>query len=233
MQPNVTQPNRILVVEDEPKVAAALKEGLGREGYNVTVTHTGEDAYFVLSSNPFDIVLLDIMLPGRSGLEVLRTARRQGLKIPILLLTARDSVEDRVEGLDSGADDYLVKPFALAELLARVRSLLRRAKSDVHQRMQFNDLEVNVLERSVTRSGAAIELTLREYQLLEYLCRHQGSIVSREMLAKEVWKEAARATPLDNVIDVHMARLRKKIDSGFDPKLIHTVRGVGFILKEA
>jgi two-component system copper resistance phosphate regulon response regulator CusR len=148
------------------------------------------------------------------------------------LLTARDSIEDRVKGLDTGADDYLIKPFAFPELLARIRALLRRGLPDKPEKMSAGNLVVDVPSRSVSRGGAAIELTAREYDLLEYLLRNQGSVVSREMLARDVWKETARATPIDNVIDVHIARLRRKIDDGFDSKLLHTVRGVGFTLRE-
>lgn len=222
----------ILVVEDDPKIAATLREGLEQESYGVKVATTGEDAFFLLSSEPFSLVCLDVMLPGRTGIEVLRAVRKQGLGTPVLLLTAKDAVENRVEGLDAGADDYLVKPFAFPELLARMRSLLRRTSQSDLTRFQIADLEFNARSRHVTRSGKSIELTLKEFDVLDYLFRNKGNIVSREMLAKDVWKEASRATPLDNVIDVHMARLRRKIDSSHAQKLIHTVRGVGFMLKE-
>jgi two-component system, OmpR family, copper resistance phosphate regulon response regulator CusR len=226
--PNKTN---ILVVEDDPKIAATLREGLEEESYQVKVATTGEDAFFLISSEPFSLVCLDIMLPGRSGIEVLRAVRKLGLGTPVLLLTAKDAVESRVEGLDAGADDYLVKPFAFPELLARMRSLLRRTSQSDLTRFQIADLEFNARTRHVTRSGKSIDLTLKEFDLLDYLLRNKGNIVSREMLAKDVWKEA-RATPLDNVIDVHMARLRRKIDSSHAQRLIHTVRGVGFMLKE-
>jgi two-component system, OmpR family, copper resistance phosphate regulon response regulator CusR len=150
----------------------------------------------------------------------------------VLMLTARDAIEDRVLGLDTGADDYLVKPFAFSELLARVRALVRRGTPETTRRMRAGDLEVDVVGRSVVRAGKALDLTAREFDLLEYLVRHQGNVVSREMLARDVWKEAARHTPLDNVIDVHMARLRRKVDDQFEEKLVHTVRGVGFIIRE-
>jgi DNA-binding response OmpR family regulator len=171
------------------------------------------------------------MLPGRSGLEVLSALRRQERRLPVLLLTARDSVEDRVLGLDAGADDYLVKPFAFPELLARVRALLRRGKADAGITLQVDDLHIDLITRTVKRGNRVIELTTREFEILEYLLRHQGQVVSREMLASDVWKETERHTPLDNVIDVHMVRLRRKVDEGSTEKLLHTVRGVGFVLK--
>jgi len=220
---------RILVVEDEPKLATALKQGLEEDQYGVSVARTGEDGFFLLYSQPFDLMVLDVMLPGRDGLEILAQIRQNGLKTPVLLLTAKDSVDDRVRGLDSGADDYLVKPFAFPELLARIRALLRRGSAEAPVRkLKLLDLELDTMSRSVSRRGLIIELTAREYELLEYLMRNQGSVVSREMLARDVWKETARATPIDNVIDVHITRLRRKIDDGFEPKLIHTVRGAGY-----
>jgi two-component system, OmpR family, copper resistance phosphate regulon response regulator CusR len=223
---------RILVVEDEGKVARALKEGLEAEHYDVVVSGTGEDAFFRVNAETFDLVLLDWMLPGRDGIEILTTLRKRELDTPVLILTARDAVEDRVLGLDSGADDYLVKPFAFPELLARIRALVRRGRPNGVLRLKAADLDMDIVARRVTRSGAPIELTSREFELLEYLLRHHQQLVSREMLAREVWKEPARATPLDNVIDVHIARLRKKIDHDAPTKLIHTVRGVGFVLRE-
>jgi DNA-binding response OmpR family regulator len=171
------------------------------------------------------------MLPGRDGLEILGALRRGGFLTPVLVLTARDGVEDRVAGLDAGADDYLVKPFAFAELLARVRALVRRSRGDQLLRLSVGDLVIEVAGRTVSRAGSRIDLTTREYELLEYLVRHKGTLVSREMLARDVWGETERCTPLDNVIDVHIARVRRKVDTG-GARLIHTVRGVGFIVRE-
>jgi DNA-binding response OmpR family regulator len=226
-----TQPVRVLIIEDDLKVAGAVKSGLSAEGYEVVVARSGEDGYYRLTTEPFDIAVLDIGLPGRSGLEILGSLRDKGLRLPVLLLTARDTVEDRVRGLDSGGDDYLVKPFAFAELLARLRALLRRGRVEA-SRVRLADLEIDRIGRTVTRGDEPIDLTAREFELLDYLVRHHGQIVSREMLARDVWKEPSRGTPIDNVIDVHITRLRKKIDHGASPRLIHTIRGVGFILKE-
>ena len=222
---------RVLVVEDETKVAGALRQGLEAEGYQVRVAHTGEDGFFVASSEPFELLILDRMLPGRDGLEVLQALRKKGFLTPVLVLTARDGVDDRVAGLDAGADDYLVKPFAFAELLARVRALVRRSRGDHMVRLMAGDLSIDVTARVVTRDGRRIDLTTREFELLEDLVRHKGTLVSREMLARDVWGETERCTPLDNVIDVHMARVRKKVDAA-GTRLIHTVRGVGFIVRE-
>ncbi len=222
---------RILVVEDEKKVAKALRDGLEAEHYEVQVARTGEEGFFLVSHESFDLVVLDLMLPQRDGLEILTTLRKCGLQTPVLILTARDTVDDRVHGLDSGADDYLVKPFAFPELLARIRSLLRRGRQDQILKLQADDLTMDLVTRKVVRAGQPLELTLKEFEMLEYLLRHAGHVVSREMLARDVWRVIARATPLDNVIDVTVARLRRKIDDPFETKLLHTVRGVGFALR--
>jgi two-component system copper resistance phosphate regulon response regulator CusR len=222
----------ILVVEDEIKMAKALQEGLEADDYAVSVAHTGEEGFYLAQSAPFDMMILDVMLPGRDGFEILTTLRRRGMKTPILLLTSRDTLEDRVRGLDIGADDYLVKPFAFPELLARMRALLRRGKTDVAQRLKVADLEVDAGLRSVKRGGEVIDLTAREFDVLHYLLMNRDRVVSREMLAREIWKEVARQTPLDNVIDAQMVRLRRKIDGQFEKKLLQTVRGVGFILRD-
>jgi len=223
---------RILVVEDEQKVADALREGLEDDGYDVVVERTGEGAFFRVNTETFDVVLLDLTLPGRDGLEILRALRKRRMETPVLVLTARDSLEDRVTGLDAGADDYLVKPFAFAELLARIRALVRRGRVADAPRLSVGDLEMDLVTRKVLRGGRQVDLTVREFELLEFLMRYQGQVVSRETLARDVWKETARTTPLDNVIDVHIARLRRKVDLEQAVKLIHTVRGVGFMLRE-
>jgi DNA-binding response OmpR family regulator len=221
---------RVLVVEDEKKVARALREGLEAEHYDVRVTSSGEEGFFLVNHETFDCVVLDLMLPQRDGLEVLTTLRKRGVQTPVLILTAKDTIDDRVRGLDSGADDYLVKPFAVPELLARIRALLRRGRPDQILKLQQGDLEMDLVTRRVVRAGQILDLTVKEFEVLEYLLRHLGHVVSREMLTRDVWRIAARATPFDNVIDVTIARLRRKIDDPFQTKLLHTVRGVGFIL---
>ena len=182
----------ILVVEDETKVARALSEGLAREGYEVTVARTGEEGYYLLDARSFDLVVLDLMLPGRDGLEILATLRSRDRGIPVLILTARDAVEDRVVGLDTGADDYLVKPFAFPELSARIRALLRRGRAEQSSRLQVADLEVDVAARRVTRGGRILELTAREFERLEYLLRNRARVVSRERSCIAVHRSAAR-----------------------------------------
>jgi len=224
---------RILFIEDEPKVAEAVRKGLEAEHYQVSLAATGEEGFFLATTQGFDLILLDLMLPGRSGIEVLSALREKGNQTPVLILTARDAVEDRVLGLDSGADDYVVKPFAFPELLARIRALARRGRTDQVLRYKLADLELDCVTRKVTRAGQNISLTAKEYELLEYLLRHQGNTVSREMLARDVWRVTNRATPLDNVIDVHIARLRQKLDVPFKKKLLKTIRGVGFVLRES
>ena len=223
---------RVLVVEDERKLAQVLSSALQAEHYDVVVAATGEDGFYRANAERFDLVVLDLMLPGRSGLEILQTLRQRRIEAPVLILTARDGVDDRVLGLDLGADDYLVKPFALPELLARIRALLRRGRSSEVFRLKVGDLELDLVARRVLRADRPIDLTAREFELLEYLLRHQGHLVSREMLARDVWREPRRATPLDNVIDVQMARLRRKVDPEGTARLIHTVRGVGFVMRE-
>jgi|SRR5208283_1073076 two-component system copper resistance phosphate regulon response regulator CusR len=223
---------RLLIVEDDAKTADALKTGLEKEAFTVAVARTGEDGFFLLNTESFDAVVLDWMLPGRAGIDVLKTLRARGIKTPILFLTARDAVDDRVLALQTGADDYLVKPFAFPELVARLHSLLRRATAAEPLKKALADLIMDLETRRVWRAGKIIELTPREFNLLAYLMRQPGQVVTREMLAKEVWAETNRVTPLDNVIDVHIAHLRKKLDDGHAIKLVHTVRGVGFVLRE-
>ena len=221
---------RILVVEDEKKVASALREGLEAEQFDVRTALTGEEGFALASREFFDLVILDLMLPRRSGIAVLSTLRTRGTQTPVLVLTAKDTVEDRVQALDFGADDYLVKPFAFPELLARIRALLRRGRPNREMKMRHEDLEMDVVAHKVARGERRLNLTAKEFEIIEYLLRHTGSVVSREMLARDVWKVAERATPLDNVIDVTMVRLRRKLDDPFKNKLLHTIRGFGFIL---
>jgi DNA-binding response OmpR family regulator len=223
---------RILIVEDEVKVANALKQGFEDELYEVVVANTGEDAFFRINTERFDVILLDVMLPGRDGLQILAGIRKQGIRTPVVLVTARDRIEDRVAGLNAGADDYVVKPFAFDELLARVRALVRRGAPLNLLRLTFADLDMDLVARKVMRGGRVIELTAREFELLACLMRHQEQVVMRDALAQELWKDSVRGTPLNNVIDVHIARLRRKLDLGQPSKLIHTVRGIGFVLRE-
>ena len=222
---------RILVVEDEPKIAEAVKQALTAEDHDVTVAISGEEGFFLAQTQGFDLMIFDIMLPNRDGIEILATLRRAGHRNPVLLLTSKDTVEDRVRGLDAGADDYLGKPFAISELQARVRALGRRNPADPATSLRLEDLELDRLRHTASRAGKPLDLTAREFELLEYLMRHVDQVVSREMLARDIWKESARHTPIDNVIDVHIARLRRKVDEPFARRLLHTVRGVGFVIR--
>lgn len=226
-------PMKILIIEDEHKIATAIRDCLASASYHADVAHTGDAGIALLTEQKYDAVVLDWMLPGCDGIEVMQWLRHRGAKPPVLLLTAKDSVEDRVTGLDSGADDYLVKPFAFAELLARLRALTRRTATVVPFQLHTADLVLDLHTRWVKRGRAEIVLTPREFDLLAFLLRHAGEIVSRSMIAQEVWRETNRSTPLDNVIDVHIARLRRKVDSGHATRLIHTVRGVGFFCGES
>jgi DNA-binding response OmpR family regulator len=202
------------------------------EQYDVTTELTGEGAFYRVITEKFDIVLLDLGLPGRSGLDVLTTIRSKNITTSVIVLTARDTVADRVAGLDAGADDYLVKPFAFAELVARMRSLARRGRMTEVVPKVVGPLMLDPTTRVVTRNREPLTLTTREFELLDYLMQQGGQVVSREALARDVWKESTRSTSLDNVIDVHIARLRRKVDIDDTGKLIHTVRGVGFMLRE-
>jgi DNA-binding response OmpR family regulator len=221
---------RVLIVEDERKVLRSLTEGLQNEGYEVVGTLTGESALERATRELFDCLVLDLLLPGRDGIEVLTHLRRSGSSVPVLILTARDTVEDRVLGLDAGADDYLVKPFAFAELLARLRALLRRGRADTETVLRADDLEMDLVGRRVTRGGAEVALTQREFKVLEYLLRHKNTIVTRDMLGRDVWQEPSHA--LTNVIDVFITLLRKKVEKSGRPPLIHTIRGAGYSLRE-
>jgi DNA-binding response OmpR family regulator len=223
---------RILIIEDDEKIGATLTDVLAREGYATTLSRTGEDGFFRWSTDSFDLVVLDLGLPGRGGLEILQARRKLGQDCLVLILSALDGIDDRVRGLGAGADDYLVKPFAIAEVVARVQALLRRGRGNAPLRLSVKDLHVDMVTHKVERAGRRIDLTAREFDLLEYLVRHAHATVSREMLAHEIWKDIGRSTPLDNVIDVHIARLRRKIDEPNLTKLIHTVRGVGFCLSD-
>jgi DNA-binding response OmpR family regulator len=220
----------VLVVEDERKVLRGLERGLQAEGYEVVTAATGDDGLQKALSQPLDCVVLDLLLPGRDGLEVLAELRRAGKTLPVLLLTARDTIEDRVTGLDAGADDYLVKPFAFAELLARLRVLLRRDRGEREQTLRAADLEADLLERRVTRAGVEISLSQREFEVLVYLIRNKNAVVTREMLGRDVWKEPEHA--LTNVIDVYINLLRRKLERPGQRPLIHTLRGQGYSLRE-
>lgn len=223
---------RILIIEDDTKTASAIREGLQLEGYDAVAVYTGADGVVALRTSSFDVIVLDWMLPKYSGIEILKDLRANGIRTPVLLLTARDTLEDRVLGLDSGADDYLIKPFAFAELSARLRALLRRVSDADPTQRRVGDLVLDIELRRARRGARLISLSPKEFDLLAYLARHQGETVTRQMLVRDVWHETQRATPLDNVIDVHIAHLRRKIDEGHSRKLIHTVRGVGFVLGE-
>jgi DNA-binding response OmpR family regulator len=222
--------SRILVVEDEGKVRRGLEVELRAAGYDVAAASTGDDGLRLALAEVFDCLVLDWMLPGRDGMEILSSLRDTGRTTPVLLLTARDAVEDRVLGLESGADDYLVKPFALAELLARVKALLRRGQPDRETVLRAAGLEIDLVRRRVTRDGAEIALTQREFEVLEYLARHKGRTVTREMLGRDVWKDPNYA--LTNVVEVYVNLLRKKLDTADGPSVIATVRGAGYRLKD-
>jgi two-component system OmpR family response regulator len=221
---------RLLIVEDQKKLLSSLQRGLEEKGYEVTSAATGEQGYYAATTEPIDAMILDLMLPGRDGIRVLRDLRANGFSRPVLILTAKDAVEDRVLGLDSGADDYLVKPFAFAELLARLRALLRRNVSSRELVLRADDLEVDLVARRVVRDGTELDLTKREYELLEYLLRHKNSVVTREMIARDVWKEVTGVPT--NAIDVYVTLLRKKIERPGSRQLIHTLRGVGYALRD-
>jgi len=221
---------RVLVVEDEKKTASFIRKALQAEGFAVDACHNGNDALAAVKVTPFDSIVLDIMLPGRDGLSVLRQLRESGNRAPVLLLSARGEVNERVEGLDAGADDYLPKPFVIAELVARVRALGRRTRETKSALLRVADLTLDTLTRQAQRGGKMMELTTREYRLLEFLMRSSGRICSRMAIMEKVWDYDF--DPGTNVVDVYIMRLREKFDDGFELKLLHTVRGVGYVLKE-
>lgn len=221
---------RILVIEDDSGVASFVGRGLRDAGFSVDTAGNGDDGYAMAAAESYDLVVLDLMLPGRGGFNILRNLRERKITTPIICLTARDAIEDRVRGLDLGADDYLVKPFSFAELLARVRALLRRGSNVTENPIVVGDLKLDVVARTVTRDSRRIELSPREFGLLEYMARHAGQVLSRTMILEKVWDMGH--DPQTNVVDVHINRLRKKVDHGFALPLIHTVRGAGYVLRE-
>ncbi len=220
---------RVLVVEDEAKTASFIRKALQAEGFAADVLHDGDEALVAVQTTPFDVVVLDIMLPGRDGLSVLKQMRERKITMPVLLLTARGAVSERVEGLNAGADDYLAKPFALDELVARIRALGRRSGLAGPVVLRIGDLTLDTVKRTASRGNRVIELTTREYLLLEFLMRSQGRICGRMAIVESVWDYDF--DPGTNLVDVYIMRLREKIDAAFEPKLLHTVRGVGYVLK--
>jgi heavy metal response regulator len=221
---------RVLIVEDEKKVAGFIKKGLEEETFAVDVAYDGEEGFHLGEQNQYDLIILDLMLPVMDGIEVLSELRKQKVTTPILLLTAKDSVEDKVLGLNKGADDYLTKPFAFSELLARVRVLLRRGKTETKTVLVVDDLSLDLVSHKVKRQDEEIELTGKEYSLLEYFMRNTGKVLTRTMIAEHVWDY--NFDTFTNVIDVYVNHLRKKIDKNYSKKLLHTLRGVGYIMKE-
>jgi two-component system, OmpR family, copper resistance phosphate regulon response regulator CusR len=220
---------RILIVEDEARLADSIARGLREEGFIIETSRDGEDALHRLRTEPFDLAILDVMLPKRNGWAVLDTLREERHAVRVLMLTARQSVEDRVRGLESGADDYLVKPFVFAELLARVRAVLRRPIAEESLHLRHGDLELDYRARTVTRAGQSLALSTKEFAVLAFLLRHPGEVISRTRLAGEVWDE--NFDSFSNVIDVTLSHLRAKVDRGFDVPLIHTIRGAGYVLR--
>ena len=220
---------RILVAEDDTGVAGFIRRGLKEQQFAVDVVPDGEDALHLAKTQSYDAIVLDLLLPGRNGLEVLRELRQAGITAPVLILTAKGNVESKVAGLNAGADDYLTKPFHFEELLARLRALLRRQGPATPTVLRLADLEVDQLRHAVGRGGKKLDLTHREYEVLEFLMRHAGNIVTRTMLMEHVWEY--NFDPMSNVVDVHISRLRSKVDGGFSLKLLHTIRGTGYSLR--
>jgi two-component system copper resistance phosphate regulon response regulator CusR len=221
---------KILIIEDEAKTAAYLQKGLSEEGFVADTAATGDEGYKLASGNPYDLIILDVMLPGRDGWSIMENLRKDGKQTPVLFLTARDTVQDRVRGLELGADDYLVKPFAFSELLARVRSVLRRGPNRQPGPLKLGDLEIDLAAHRVSRAGKRLELTPKEFALLSLLARRSGEVLSRTLIAEQIWDMNFDSD--SNVVDVHVRRLRMKVDDAFEHKLIHTVRGVGYVLEE-
>ena len=220
---------KLLIIEDEPKTGEYLRQGLQEAGFAVELANHGSDGLHLASEGDHDLLILDVMLPGLDGWQVLRQLRAQGRQMPVLLLSARDQVEDRVKGLEEGADDYLVKPFAFSELLARVRTLLRRGKTRESNHLRVANLELDLIRRRATRDGRRIDLTAKEFALLELLLRRHGEILPRSLIASQVWDMNFDSDT--NVVEVAVRRLRAKIDDDFEPKLIRTVRGMGYVLE--
>jgi DNA-binding response OmpR family regulator len=224
---------KILIIEDDRKMSAALVSGIEAAGYEVNAASSAEEGFFLVHRTQPDLLLLDLTLPQRNGLDILKQIRSEGIDVRVLILTSHNTVEDRVEGLRTGADDYLGKPFSFPELIARIDALLRRfLPNSPASAFEIGDLAIDTKLRTASRSGEPLELTAREFDLLLYLAENRGRTVSREMLARDVWRETSRYTPIDNVIDVQVARLRRKVDDRFAVKLLQTVRGLGFSLKE-
>ena len=221
---------RVLLVEDDDKVASFVRRGLVQEGFAVDLSRDGADAFHQVLHEPYDVMVLDILIPFMDGFEVLSQIRRQGCQVPVLILSAKDGVEDRVRGLNEGADDYLVKPFSVDELTARIRAVIRRRSDPGPSPARIGDLEMDLAARKVTRGGKRITLTPKEFSLLDYLVRHRGTVVTRTMIAEHVWDQ--HFDTFTNVIDVYIRYLRSKIDDPFPRKLIHTIRGVGYVLSE-
>ncbi len=220
---------RILVIEDEKKVASFIKKGLEEEHYAVDTAYDGEEGLYMVETNEYDLIVLDLMIPKIDGLEVLRRVRGNRNNVPILVLTAKDTVDDIVKGLDAGCDDYLTKPFIFAEFLARVRALLRREKTDKEPVLKISDLTLSLVTHKVTRKGKEIDLTSKEYALLEYFMRNPDKVLTRTMISEHVWDYHFDSNT--NVIDVYVNYLRRKVDKDFEPKLIHTIRGIGYMMK--
>ena len=221
---------RILIVEDEKKIASFIKKGLGEENFMADIAGTGEEGLRLIQNVDYDLLILDVMLPGKDGWSVISEVRNAGIQIPVLFLTARDTVGDRVKGLELGADDYLVKPFAFSELLARIRALLRRPSEQKQEKLKVADLEINFLNHKVYREERLIELTKKEFILLSFLAQRKGEVLSRTLIAEQVWD--INFDTDTNVVDVAVKRLREKIDTPFSKKLIHSVRGIGYVLEE-